>query len=359
MKLKRILKKHQIVKILEDNFAKNLVKNRVLQSSLDDFDYELPKEMIAQTPVFPRDHSKLFVLGKKTEHKYFYNLIDYLKKDDVLVLNETKVMHAKLTGRKDTGAKVELIVEETEGRKCKCRIKSIKPRVGNKMIFSNYTAQIVGQDKDIFIVLFDENVETVMKNIGELPTPPYVKRKIDNDSQYQTVYSKKKGSIAAPTAGLHFTEELLDKISKKGVKIAKVCLHVDFGTFMPVRDINQKELHPEYFEIDERNAELINNRKGRLTVVGTTTVRTLESVADKKGKICSCTGKTKIFIKPGYKFKNKIDLFVTNFHLPKSTLLMLVSAFIGRKKILSAYKTAIKKKYRFFSFGDAMLIIKK
>lgn len=326
---------------------------------LHDFDYELPKEMIAQKPVFPRDHSKLFVLGKKIEHKHFYNLIDYLKKDDVLVLNETKVIHAKLTGRKDTGAKVEMIVEETRGRECKCRIKSTKPRVGNKMIFSIYNAQIVGQEKDIFIVLFDEDVKTVMDKIGELPTPPYVKRKIDNDSQYQTVYSKKKGSIAAPTAGLHFTEELLDKIRKKGVKIAKICLHVDFGTFMPIRDINQKELHPEYFEIDEKNAELINNRKGRLAVVGTTTVRALESAADKKGFVHACAGKTTIFIKPGYKFKNKIDLFVTNFHLPKSTLLMLVSAFIGRKKILSAYKTAIKKKYRFFSFGDAMLIIKK
>jgi len=324
---------------------------------LSDFDYNLSKEFIAQKPVSPRDSSKLMVINNKIEHKRFYNIINYLKKDDVLVINETKVIPAKLVGRKQTGAKVELIIEEINKNKCKCRIKATKPRVKNKLIFGKYKAEIIKQDKDTFTVLFDSNVNEIMEKIGQLPTPPYVKRTLDRNSQYQTVYSKKKGSIAAPTAGLHFTKRLLNKIKKKGVKIAKVCLHVDFGTFLPVRDINISNLHSEYFEVDKKNADIINNRKGRVIVVGTTSVRTFEST-NKNGKIIPKKGKTEIFIKPGYKFKNKIDGLITNFHLPKSTLLMLVSAFIGRKKILDAYKIAIKKKYRFFSFGDATLILK-
>jgi S-adenosylmethionine:tRNA ribosyltransferase-isomerase len=325
---------------------------------LEDFNYNLPKEFIAQKPFSPRDSSKLMVINSKIEHKRFHNLIDYLKKDDVLVINETKVIPAKLVGRKQTGAKAELIIEEIDGKQCRCRIKATKPRIGNKLVFNKYKAEIIDQKKDVFIVKFDENADKIMKSIGQLPTPPYVKRKLDRDSQYQTVYSRKKGSIAAPTAGLHFTRRLLDKIKRKGVKVAKVTLHVDFGTFLPVRDINQSTLHAEYFEVDKRNADIINKRQGRLFVAGTTSVRTLES-AGKNGKIIPKSGKTKIFIKPGYKFKAEIDGLITNFHLPKSTLLMLVSAFIGRKKILKAYKTAIKNKYRFFSFGDAMLILNK
>jgi S-adenosylmethionine:tRNA ribosyltransferase-isomerase len=323
---------------------------------LSDFDYSIPKEFIAQKPVSPRDNSKLMVIGRKTEHRRFHDLADYLEEGDVLVINETKVIPAKLVGNKTTGAKVELIVEEVNGNKCRCRIKATKPRIGNKLLFKNYKAEITGQDNDSFTVLFDKNINLIMERIGELPTPPYVKRKIDRESQYQTVYSKKNGSIAAPTAGLHFTKRLLSKIKAKGVKIAKVCLHVDFGTFLPVRDINQSSLYEEYFEIDRKNAAIINNREGRLFAVGTTSVRALESAADPQGKIAAKTGKTGIFIKPGYKFKTRIDRLITNFHLPKSTLLMLVSAFIGRKRILDAYKDAIKKKYRFFSFGDAMLI---
>jgi S-adenosylmethionine:tRNA ribosyltransferase-isomerase len=273
------------------------------------------------------------------------------------VINETKVIPAKLKGNKLTGGKVELIVREFNKNKCKCILKIRNPKIGTKMRFGKYSGELIGIEKESFIVEFDENISKIMKQIGELPTPSYIKRKIDKNSQYQTVYSSKKGSVAAPTAGLHFTKKLLNQIKKKGIKIAKVCLHVDFGTFLPVRDINKNTLHEEYFEIDKKNADIINNRKGRLFVVGTTSVRLLES-ANKNKKIIPKKGKTEIFIKPGYKFKTKIDALITNFHLPKSTLLMLVSAFIGTKKILNAYKIAVKNNYRFFSFGDAMLIFK-
>ncbi|MBR9691481.1 tRNA preQ1(34) S-adenosylmethionine ribosyltransferase-isomerase QueA [Candidatus Woesearchaeota archaeon] len=324
---------------------------------LADFNYELPKERIAQKPVSPRDNSRLMIVSDSVEHKFFFEIIDYLSKGDVLVVNETKVVPAKLVGKKDTGTKVELIVEEVDGNRCKCWIKSKNPKTGNRLIFGKFIGKIVKQDKAEVEVVFNADVNLIMKKIGELPTPPYVKRKLDRDSQYQTVYSKKKGSIAAPTAGLHFTKELLGKIKKKGVKIAKICLHVDFGTFLPVRDLKKHKMHSEYFEIDKKNADLINNRKRKLIVVGTTSMRALESVAE-KGKVRAKRGNTKLFIKPGYRFKMKYDAMITNFHLPKSTLLMLVSAFVGRKKILDAYKIAVKEKYMFFSFGDAMLLKK-
>ena len=324
---------------------------------ISDFDYDLPKEFIAQKPVSPRDSSKLMVIGDGIEHKRFYDIIDYLENGDVLVINETKVIHAKLVGRKETGSPAEIIVEEFEDNICKGHIKTRNPYVGTKLIFGKYNAEIIDEVGEMFVIKFNEKIEKVMKKIGELPTPPYVKRKIDRESQYQTVYSKKKGSIAAPTAGLHFTTRLLNKIKKKRVKIAKICLHVDFGTFLTIKDINKKKLHIEYYEVDKKNADIINKRKGRLFVVGTTSVRTLESVC-RNGKIIAKEGKTDIFIKPGYKFKNNIDGMITNFHLPKSTLLMLVSAFIGHKKLLDVYKIAIEKKYRFFSFGDAMLLLK-
>ncbi|MBD3355363.1 tRNA preQ1(34) S-adenosylmethionine ribosyltransferase-isomerase QueA [Candidatus Woesearchaeota archaeon] len=324
---------------------------------LSDFDYKLPKERIAQKPVSPRDFSRLMIINDKIEHRKFSDIVDYLKEGDVLVLNETRVVHAKLTGKKETGSPAEIIVEETDGKICRCKIKTKNPRPGINMIFGQYKAKIIEKDDDEFFVEFEEDVTEVLKDIGKLPTPPYVKRKLDREEQYQTVYSKKKGSVAAPTAGLHFTERLLNKIKDKGVKIAKVVLHVDFGTFLPVRDINKNTLHKEYFEVDKENARIINNAK-RLFVVGTTSMRSLESVADNKGKIKAKEGSTRLFIKPGYKFKVDYDGMITNFHLPKSTLLMLVSAFIGRDKILDAYKTAVSKKYRFFSFGDAMLILK-
>ncbi len=251
---------------------------------LSDFDYNLPKEFIAQKPVSPRDSSKLMVINSKIKHKKFYDILDYLEKGDVLVINETKVIPAKLAGRKETGSSAEIIVEEFGGKICKGYIKTRNPRIGTKLIFGKYNAEIIDENEEMFTIRFDENIKSIMKKIGKLPTPPYVKRKLEKDSQYQTVYSKKKGSIAAPTAGLHFTKRLLNKIKKKGVKIVKVCLHVDFGTFLSVRDIKKHKMHSEYFEIDKKNADIINNRKGRLFVVGTTSVRTLESVA-KNGKI--------------------------------------------------------------------------
>ena len=323
---------------------------------LTDFDYSLPIGMIAQEPVSPRDNSRLMVVNSKIEHKRFSDIVDYLSKGDVLVVNETKVVPAKIVGKKKTGTKVELIVEKVNGRKAECWIKSKNPRVGNRLIFGKFIGEIVKQKKAQVSVVFNADVNLIMKKIGEMPIPPYVKRKLDRDSQYQTVYSKKKGSIAAPTAGLHFTKRLLKKIKAKGVKLAKVCLHVDFGTFLPVRDLKGHKMHPEYFEVDKKNAAIINNAK-RLIVVGTTSMRALESVA-KNGKIKAGKGNTALFVKPGYRFKMKYDAMITNFHLPKSTLLMLVSAFVGRKKILKAYKEAVKKKYRFFSFGDAMLLCK-
>ncbi|MBD3249027.1 tRNA preQ1(34) S-adenosylmethionine ribosyltransferase-isomerase QueA [Candidatus Woesearchaeota archaeon] len=322
---------------------------------LEDFDYSLLRELIAQKPAVPRDHSRLLVLGKELEHKNFYDLVDYLKKDDVLVINETKVIPAKIIGYKTSGTKVELIILGSNGKKARCRIKAKNPRIGNKIIFKDYKASITDQKDEEFIVEFDEDVKKIMDDIGILPLPPYVKSKV-KDKQYQTAYSRKEGSIAAPTAGLHFTPRLLKKIRKKGVKLAKVVLHVDFGTFLPVRDINKNKLHKEYYEVSKESAKTINNAK-RLFVVGTTSVRTLEA-SNKDGKIIPGKGSTKLFIKPGYNFKTKIDGMITNFHLPRSTLLMLVSAFAGRKKILKAYDEAVKKRYRFFSLGDAMFILK-
>lgn len=327
---------------------------------LSDFDYKLPEKLIAQEPVEPRDHSRLMVVSKKIEHKHFYEIIDYLEKGDVLVVNETKVSVSKVVGKKETGSPCQLIVEEYKGKKCRCRIKTKHPHVGAKLVFGKFKGEIYKQEDDIFYVEFNFPIKKILDKIGILPTPPYVKKKLEKESQYQTVYSKKKGSVAAPTAGLHFTKRLLDKIKKKGVKIAKVNLHVGFGTFLPIRDITKKKLHAEYFEIDSANAKIINKAK-RLVVVGTTSVRALESVAVKgkvrRGEVKPGKGETELFIKPGYKFKMKYNMMITNFHLPKSTLLMLVSALVGRKKILKAYKEAVKEKYRFFSFGDAMLLI--
>ena len=324
---------------------------------IEDFNYHLPESSIAQEPVSPRDFSKLLVLNSKIEHKHFYNLLDYLKKGDVLVINETKVNKARIKGKKTTGTPVELMVFKTKSNQCTCRIRGKRMNIGNKLLFGKYKAEVIDEKGDYHIVKFNENVKKILKELGELPTPPYIKKKLEKDSQYQTVYSKKQGSYAAPTAGLHFTNNLLKKIKAKGIKIAKVTLHVDFGTFLPIKDIKQNKLHKEYFEINKTNAKIINNAK-RLFVVGTTSTRALESVADNKGKIHPKKGSTEIFIKPGYKFKTKIHALITNFHLPKSTLIMLVSAFKGKQTILKAYKQAVKEKYRFFSFGDSMLIFK-
>ncbi len=336
---------------------------------LSDFYYELPKEFIAQKAMIPKDHSRLMVLKEeKTEHRHFYDLIEYLQKDDVLVINETKVSRARLCGRKTTGSPVELILtKKLAPKRYECRIKGNRIHVGDRYLFGQapgkkegLECEVMGKNNDIFTVEFNMALsQKMICALFELPTPPYVKRKLASDSEYQTVYSKKEGSLAAPTAGLHFTPELLNRVKKKGVKIAKVVLHVDFGTFLEIKGkIEEHHMHEEYFEVGKDSAELINNRKGRLIAVGTTSVRTLESAADAKGKIIPQKSKTSIFIYPGYRFKNRIDALITNFHLPESTLIMLVSAYYGREKILAAYNEAIKQKYRFYSLGDAMLLVK-
>lgn len=333
-----------------------------MKLKLSMFDYELPKEMIAQKPAEQRDKSKLMVVGEKIEHKTFSDIADYLQAGDVLVLNETKVMPAKLVGCKSTGGTAEIILMERDNeRTFDCRIQANKPKLGDELIFGELKCKITRQDGDIFSVEFDRKVtDKMIRKNGILPLPPYIKEKVDDYSRYQTIYAKKEGAVAAPTAGLHFTGELLEKIRQKGVKIANICLHVSFGTFLPIReeDVTKHEMEREHYEISPVDAQIINSCRGRLICVGTTSLRTLESAADENGRIKPGSGWTELFVYPGYKFKSKTEAMITNFHLPKSTLLLMVCAFAGRKTIFRAYEKAIKEGYRFYSFGDAMLLHK-
>lgn len=337
-----------------------------------DFYYELPKELIAQTPVEPRDSSRLLVLNRKDneiEHKHFYDIIDYLEEGDCLVCNDSRVIPARIFGTKyETGANVEfLLLKQIDGNKWETLCKpGKKAKPGTKFTFGNgiMNAQVVEvKDDGNRIVEFDcdENFYSALDKIGQMPLPPYITEKLEDKERYQTVYSNELGSAAAPTAGLHFTNELLDKIKAKGVKIAYVTLHVGLGTFRPVKvdDVTKHKMHSEHYEIPKETAEIIAETKSngkRVIAVGTTSCRTLESVATEYGEIKPCDGWTDIFIYPGYKFK-VLDGLITNFHLPESTLIMLVSAFAGYDSIMNAYKTAVEKKYRFFSFGDAMMIV--
>lgn len=335
----------------------------LFKMKIDDYNYELPKELIAQESIKPRSASRLLVIKAQIlEHKKFIDMINYLEEGDVLVLNETKVVPAKLAGKKSTGAKAEIIITRKEGEYYKARIATNKPRPGNTLIFQDgLKAEILKQQKDMFYIIFNKkHVEEHLEKYGQLPTPPYVKKKLEKNEDYQTVYAKKEGSVAAPTAGFHFTQEILQKIQDKGVKTAKVTLHVGFGTFLPIttQNIEEHEMEEEYFEVTQENADIINNCKRKLVVVGTTTLKTLESAADQNGKIQAEKGWSKLFIIPGYKFKTKTSVLITNFHTPKSTLLLLVCAFAGKKTIFNAYKEAIKQKYRFYSFGDATLLFK-
>lgn len=336
-----------------------------------DFIYELPKELIAQHPTQKRDMSRLLVIDSKTgkiEHRYFYHILEYLNKGDCLVLNDTRVIPARLLGRRtDTDGKIEFVLLK--------RIKDdywevlVKPgrraivgrifTFGDGMLEAEVTANASDGNR---IVRFSYNgiFEEVLDKVGIVPLPPYITEKPGDIERYQTVYSKNKGSAAAPTAGLHFTEDLLLKIAEKEVGIAKVTLHVGLGTFRPVKtdDIADHKMHSEYYEITPETAEKINKAKaggGRIISVGTTSTRVVESVADDSGFVKPGSGDTDIFIYPGYRFKT-IDALITNFHLPESTLLMLVSAMAGRENILNAYNQAVGEKYRFFSFGDAMFI---
>ena len=335
-----------------------------------DFYYDLPEELIAQVPIQKRDESRLMVLDKENktvEHKVFKDILDYLKPGDCLVRNNTKVLPARIYGKKETGANVEfLLLNNIEGDIWESIVRpGNKLHVGTKVIFGDglLNAEILeimegGTRKVKFTYngIFNE----ILDQIGLMPLPPYIHEELKEKDRYQTVYAKYQGSAAAPTAGLHFTEELLEKIKEKGVEIANVTLHVGIGTFRPVKvdKIEEHHMHSEHFYIKPEDVEKINKAKqngGRIISVGTTSTRVLESIANEKGLVKEVEGDTNIFIYPGYKFKC-IDALITNFHLPESTLLMLVSALAGKDYIMKAYEEAVKERYRFFSFGDAMLI---
>ncbi len=335
-----------------------------------EFYYDLPEELIAQVPIKKRDESRLMVLDREKQtivHRTFKNIIDYLKPGDCLVRNNTKVIPARIYGKKETGANVEfLLLNNIEGDVWEAIVRpGNKLHVGTKVIFGDgiLNAEILeimegGTRKVKFI--YDGIFNEIIDKIGLMPLPPYIHEELKEKDRYQTVYAKYQGSAAAPTAGLHFTKELLDEIKKKGVEIANVTLHVGIGTFRPVKveKIEEHHMHSEHFYIKKEDVEKINNTKkagGRIISVGTTSCRVLESIADEEGMVKEIEGDTSIFIYPGYKFKC-IDGLITNFHLPESTLLMLVSALAGKEYVMKAYEEAVKEKYRFFSFGDAMLI---
>lgn len=336
---------------------------------LSEFDFNLPKNLIAQKQASPRDACRLMVLDRSkglVVHDRFYNLGKYLQQGDVLVLNNSKVLPARLIGKKATGGKVEiLLLKQITPAVWQCLVGfvPITKQVGLKIKFSGkLSGEIIKRTGDTAVIKFNLSGAKLMEQIlkiGQPPTPPYIKR-LAKSSEYQTVYAEKLGSVAAPTAGMHFTKPLMNKLKRMGVEIQYVTLHVGLGTFQPVKedDITKHKIHSEYFELDKKTAERLNAAKRagrRIIACGTTTVRVLESCA-RGGKLSAKNGETKIFIYPGYKFQF-IDALVTNFHVPKSTLIMLISAFAGKKFIDRAYQIAIKKKYRFYSFGDAMLVL--
>ena len=335
-----------------------------------DFDYVLPEHLIAQTPLSDRTSSRLMVLDKETGEtldKHFYDIVDMFDSNDILVLNDTKVLPARLYGTKiDTDALIEvLLLKDLGDNTWECLTKPAKRvKIGTIISFGDLLkAECVSiEDEGIrkFKLIYDGILYEILDKLGEMPLPPYIHEKLECKDRYQTVYAKNVGSAAAPTAGLHFTNELLDKLKAKGVEILYITLHVGLGTFRPVNveDVNNHKMHSEFYEMNEYTAnELTKAKKAgkRIISVGTTTTRTLETIMNKYDEFKSCSGWTDIFIYPGYKFK-AIDALITNFHLPKSTLIMLVSALAGKEHILNAYKKAVEKEYRFFSFGDAMFI---
>ena len=336
-----------------------------------DFYYDLPEELIAQTHIEPRDTSRLLVFNKDSGelcHRHFYDVIDYLNSGDCLVLNDTRVLPARIFGtRLDTESVVEFVLlKQKEQNVWECLAgPGKKARVGHAFKFSDkLSAEVIEVlDDGNRIVKFKPEGEffAVLDEVGQMPLPPYIKAKLQDKERYQTVYSRDLGSAAAPTAGLHFTKEMLEKLKQKGVNIAYVTLHVGLGTFRPVKvdDVTKHKMHTEHYYITQENADIINNTKingGRVICVGTTSCRTVESAMQAFGEIKECCDDTSIFIYPGYTFKC-MDGLITNFHLPESTLIMLVSAFAGYEKTMNAYNVAVKEKYRFFSFGDAMLVL--
>ncbi|MDL2311017.1 tRNA preQ1(34) S-adenosylmethionine ribosyltransferase-isomerase QueA [Peptostreptococcaceae bacterium OttesenSCG-928-C18] len=340
----------------------------------EDFDFKLDEKLIAQYPIKDRDESRLLVMGKDSGeilHKHFYDIIDYLKKDDVLILNDTRVIPARLFGnRPKKEEKIEvLLLKKTSDGCWECLVKpGKKMKIGSIIEFGK--GKLVGEVKDILedgsrLIKFDHKgvFEEILDELGNMPLPPYITAKLEDKERYQTVYSKHNGSAAAPTAGLHFTNNLLEKIKNKGVKIAFITLHVGLGTFRPVKvdDATEHVMHSEYYNISEEASKIINDgikNKSNIIAVGTTSIRTIETVARDYGKVIATSGWTDIFIYPGFEFQI-VDSLITNFHLPKSTLMMLVSALSTRENIMNAYREAVKEKYRFFSFGDAMFIKKE
>ena len=332
--------------------------------------YDLPEELIAQNPVEPRDQSRLLVYHRDNstiEHKHFYDVIDYLKQGDVLVINNTRVLPARLYGKKETGADIEvLLLKRIDINTWECLAKPGKRlKTGTIIKFNDELSAEVVADTDfggkIIKFIFNGIFEEIIDRIGVMPLPPYIKEQYKDKERYQTVYNKHTGSSAAPTAGLHFTKELLDKIKAKGIEIVEVLLHVGLGTFRPVSTDNilEHDMHSEYIEVSKESARIINKAKSdgrRIIAVGTTSIRVLESATDENGILQPVKKETKIFIYPGYKFKI-VDGIITNFHLPESTLIMLVSAFCGIDETLNLYNIAVKEKYRFFSFGDATLLL--
>lgn len=360
-----------------------MIKNTLPETTLrtSDFFYNLPEELIAQTPMEPRDHSRLLVLDKgELDHKHFYDIIDYLNEGDTLVINDSKVIPARIYGEKirpqgeefvHEASKIEtLLLKQLEADKWEVLLRPAKKvKIGGTIRYGDIlTAKVEEMVEDgnrIVSFSYDKtkytNIYEVLNIIGSMPLPPYITKKLEDKDRYQTVYARENGSAAAPTAGLHFTKELMAKIEEKGVKIVPVMLHVGLGTFRPVKadKITDHIMHSEFITVTEESARIINERKakgGRIIAVGTTSCRTLESATDENGTVHPLATNTGIFIYPGYKFK-AIDGLITNFHLPESTLLMLVSALAGRDNIMNAYNTAVSEKYRFFSFGDAMLIL--
>ena len=336
-----------------------------------DFYYELPEELIAQDPLEDRSSSRLLVLDKESgavSHHVFKEIVNYLKPGDCLVINDTKVIPARLIGSKvGTDAKIEiLLLKRKENNIWETLVKpGKKAKIGTKISFGEglligEVVDIVEEGNRLIQFSYEGIFEEILDQLGQMPLPPYITHQLQDKNRYQTVYAKHTGSAAAPTAGLHFTPELLKQIEEIGVKIAKVTLHVGLGTFRPVKvdEITEHHMHSEFFQIDEDAAEKINSTKdagGRVICVGTTSCRTIESAADETGHLKACSGWTEIFIYPGYQFKI-LDCLITNFHLPESTLIMLVSALAGREHVLAAYEEAVKERYRFFSFGDAMFI---
>lgn len=340
------------------------------EMTVADFDYFLPEELIAQTPLHERPSSRLLVLDKETgavEHKTFRDILDYINPGDCLVLNDTKVLPARLLGTNPTGAAIEfLLLSQREGDVWEIIVRPGKKCTPGKVIsfgegkLTGEILEVLENGNRLVKFTYDGIFNEVLDSLGEMPLPPYIHEKLADRDRYQTVYARHDGSAAAPTAGLHFNEEFLEEIKKKGVNLAFVTLHVGLGTFRPVKaeKITDHEMHKERYIVSEETAEIINNTKksgGKVICVGTTSTRVLESIADENGFISACSGETGIFIYPGYKFRC-LDSLITNFHLPKSTLIMLVSALAGRENVLSAYNEAVEEKYRFFSFGDAMLI---